>query len=77
YYGRASLGSIRGIVFPATMIGFGLGPPATGILYEATGQSYVVGFSISVGALIVSALLLTWARRPHKEPVPLTAPVER
>lgn len=73
YYGRASLGSIRGIVFPATMIGFGLGPPAIGILYGATGQSYVLGFAISVGALIVSAFLLIWARRPQKEPEPLGA----
>ena len=76
YYGRASLGSIRGIVFPATMIGFGLGPPAIGILYGSTGQSYVVGFAISVGALIAAAMLLIWARRPQKEPEPLAAVVE-
>ena len=74
YYGRASLGSIRGVVFPATMIGFGLGPPAIGVLYESTGQSYVMGFSISVGALIAAALLLIWARRPSKQLLPLEEP---
>ena len=67
YFGRAFLGSIRGFVFPVTMIGFGLGPPTIALMYDASGGSYVGGFWLSVGIMVVMVGLLLWARPPRKE----------
>ena len=65
YFGRVSLGKIRGLGSLVTH-GFSAGgPPFFGFLFDAT-QSYMLSFSIFVGLLIVSAGLSLFLRPPTK-----------
>ncbi len=65
YFGRVSLGKIRGMGSLVTH-GFSAGgPPFFGFLFDAT-QSYMLSFSIFVGLLIVSAVLSLFLRPPTK-----------
>jgi MFS family permease len=63
YYGRASLGAVRGLAVLITF-GFGAaGAPFFGFLFDATG-SYVLSFVLFVLALLLSAVLSFAARPP-------------
>jgi MFS transporter, OFA family, oxalate/formate antiporter len=65
YFGRISLGKIRGMGSFLTH-GFSAGgPPFFGLLFDFT-QSYFLSFSIFIGLLIVSALLSLFLRPPEK-----------
>jgi cyanate permease len=65
YYGRVSLGAVRGLAVLITF-GFGAaGAPFFGFLFDATG-SYVLSFALFVAALLVSAVLSYVARPPAK-----------
>ena len=61
YYGRAFLGSIRGIVMPVNLLSAGLGAPLVGYLHDHTG-SYLFAWWILLGiygscaALVLTAL---------------------
>ena len=60
YYGRRFQGSIRGLVVPVMLVGFGLGPPSIGLLYDAAGGSYLGGFWFAAALMVpVTALLLS------------------
>ena len=69
YYGRSSLGTIRGMTQVAWIAGLGVGPPVAGLAYDLRG-SYVFAFAF-FGALAVLASLLALRVRPpvHPEPV--------
>lgn len=58
YFGRAHLGSIRGLVMPITLIVGGAGGPIAGYVWEATGtydQIWWAGVAfMSLGALVVA-----------------------
>ena len=59
YYGRAFLGSIRGIVMPANLLSAGLGAPLVGYLHDYAG-SYLPAWWIILGIYgSCSALMLT------------------
>jgi cyanate permease len=63
YYGRVSLGAVRGLAVLITF-GFGAaGAPFFGFLFDATG-SYVLSFVLFVLALLLSAVLSFVARPP-------------
>jgi sugar phosphate permease len=65
YFGRISLGTIRGMGSLLTSIFSAGGPPFFGILFDYT-QSYYLSFSIFIGMLFASALLSLFLRPPKK-----------
>lgn len=66
YYGRLSLGTVRGLAMLITL-GFGAaGAPFFGFLFDATG-SYLISFVLFALALLGSALLSLLARPPRKQ----------
>jgi OFA family oxalate/formate antiporter-like MFS transporter len=65
YFGRISLGKIRGMGSLLTHTFSAGGPPFFGFLFDAT-QSYLLSFSIFIGLLFASALLSLFLRPPKK-----------
>jgi len=65
YFGRISLGTIRGMGSLLTSAFAASGPPFFGLLFDAT-QSYSLSFSIFIGMLIASAFLSLFLRPPKK-----------
>ena len=65
YFGRISLGKIRGMGSLLTHTFSAGGPPFFGLLFDFT-QSYYLSFSIFIGLLIVSAFLSLLLRPPRK-----------
>lgn len=63
YFGRVSLGKIRGIGSLITSTFSACGPPFFGLLYDAT-QSYALSFGIFIGMLLASAGLSLLLRPP-------------
>jgi fucose permease len=64
YFGRGSLGAIRGLSHPLVVSANAFGPFYAGTIYDATGQSYTIAF-ISFGAFMgLSALLALFAKPP-------------
>jgi sugar phosphate permease len=65
YYGRTSLGTVRGLgIFVTFIFGAG-GAPFFGFLHDLTG-TYMTSFVLFVIAVLVSALLILTVRTPHK-----------
>ncbi|HLF79496.1 MAG TPA: MFS transporter [Dehalococcoidia bacterium] len=64
YFGRTSLGTIRGISAPFQMGFNAAGPLIAGIVYDATG-SYSAAFTLFALSFGAAAISLTIARRPH------------
>ena len=65
YFGRSSLGAIRGLSHPLVVGANAFGPIYAGFTYDATGQSYTfafVGFGAFMGA---SAILALFAKPPN------------
>jgi MFS family permease len=65
YFGRISLGKIRGMGSLITSTFSACGPPFFGLLFDAT-QSYYLSFSIFIGMLFASAGLSLLLRPPRK-----------
>ncbi len=65
YFGRVSLGRVRNLGIMITRIGTTVGPPFFGFFHDYTG-SYSLSFSVFIGALLVSALLVLAIQPPHK-----------
>lgn len=65
YFGRTSLGKIRGMGSLITSAFSAGGPPFFGLLFDAT-QSYKLSFSIFIGMLFASAGLSLFLRPPKK-----------
>jgi MFS family permease len=65
YFGRVSLGKIRGLGSLLTHAFSAGGPPFFGFLFDAT-QSYRLSFSIFIGLLFASAFLSLFLRPPRK-----------
>ena len=64
FFGRQSLGAIRGVTEPFTSLGQAIGAVASGLAFQLAGGSYTIAFVAyaAMGALTAGALLL--ARRP-------------
>jgi cyanate permease len=65
YFGRISLGKIRGMGSLLTHAFSAGGPPFFGFLFDST-QSYFLSFSIFIGLLFASAFLSLFLRPPKK-----------
>jgi MFS family permease len=65
YFGRISLGKIRGMGSLVTSLFSAGGPPFFGLLFDYT-QSYYLSFSIFIGMLFTSAVLSLCLRPPMK-----------
>ncbi len=65
YFGRTSLGKIRGMGSLLTSTFSAGGPPFFGLLFDYT-QSYFLSFSIFIGLLFASAVLSLFLRPPRK-----------
>lgn len=67
YFGRVSLGKVRGLGSMFTSAFSAGGPPFFGLLFDYT-QSYNLSFSIFIGMLFASAGLSLFLRPPQKAP---------
>ena len=65
YYGRAFLGTIRGIVLPVTLVGMGIGAPFSGYIYDATG-SYILVWWLMAGTHMLAALVMLGTPPPRR-----------
>ena len=72
FFGRQSLGAIRGVTEPFTSLGQAIGAVASGLVFQLAGGSYTIAFVAYavVGALTAGALLLA---RPPGAPATVTA----
>ena len=65
YYGRGTLGRMRGAVYPAMVMGTGLGPLLGGVIRDATG-SYDGMWLLLAASWLASGALLALAPRPAR-----------
>ena len=72
YFGRLSLGTVRGLGILLTHSFAAIGPPFFGFLFDITG-SYLLSFSLFIMALVSSALLSLLLRLPQKQGARFTA----
>ena len=63
YFGRAFLGSIRGIVLPVMLISAGIGAPLVGCNHDNTG-SYISSWWMILALNLLAALIISSASRP-------------
>ena len=63
YYGRASLGTIRGVVWPVQMVANSSGPLSAALAFDASG-SYVTIFTVFGILALVASLAVFLARPP-------------
>jgi OFA family oxalate/formate antiporter-like MFS transporter len=63
FYGRLSLGTVRGVAYPIQTVFAAVGPFVVGLLYDMSG-SYQSSFAIMVVGCVASAGLIQLARRP-------------
>ncbi len=66
YFGRISLGSIRGMGLLMVQSISAVGPPFFGFLFDITGN-YFLPFMLLIGALTISAILCLLMRPPRKK----------
>jgi sugar phosphate permease len=71
YYGRGSLGAIRGLTSPAQMGANSLGPLAAALAFDIRGD-YVTIFAL-YGVLMVAASVSIFLARPPASPAPVEA----
>jgi sugar phosphate permease len=64
YYGRKSLGAIRGVITPVQLTSNAIGPTVAAIAFDATGN-YVAIFLIFGLMRMISAFLVAFARPPE------------
>lgn len=65
YFGRISLGRVRGLGILITRAFTTVGPPFFGYFHDRTG-SYFLSFSFFIAALLISAFLIPLIRHPQK-----------
>jgi MFS family permease len=63
YFGRANVGSIRGLALPVTLALGAIGAPITGRVNDVTGSYFPVWWA-AVGALLIGAILVGLTPRP-------------
>jgi MFS family permease len=74
YYGRLSLGTVRGVAYPLQTVLVSMGPLGIGLLYDLTG-GYQSSFAVMAVGSLLAALLIQLARAP-KPPPPRPVPRE-
>ena len=71
YFGRANLGSIRGIVTPVTLVIGGAGPPLAGYFYDARG-SYIGIWWAGAGLMLAAVAIVALTVAPRRPSAHLT-----
>jgi len=64
YYGRAFLGTIRGITLPAALVATATGAPIFGYIYDFTG-GYKLAWQIAIGTYVVALVVMVCATPPQ------------
>jgi MFS family permease len=67
FYGRSSLGSIRGVTLPVQIAGQLTGPLISGFVFDATGAYRTAFILVAATAALASVMVL--AATPPKKPV--------
>ena len=65
YFGRESVGSIRGLANPINLVVGGLGAPAAGYVHDYTG-TYELAWWVGVGLMVFAAVLTLATPAPEK-----------
>ena len=76
YFGRANVGSIRGLAFPMILAFSAVGAPLTGMVRDSSG-SYFLAWWIAVAGLFLAAVIMLFTPRPRPRAVaaaPLLGP---
>ena len=63
YFGRAHIGAIRGVGYPITIVGTGLGPVLIGYWFDVS-LTYQPAFLVIIGAYLTGAVLVWVSREP-------------
>ena len=71
YYGRRSLGAIRGVAEPLTSFGQAIGAVLSGAVFDLT-ESYQWAFAAFAILALAAAALVLFARPPQRQPTPVT-----
>lgn len=66
FYGRMSVGTIRGLAHPALMVGNAGGALFGGVVYDLSGQTYTWVFVTFIGLLLIGAVSAKLARKPQR-----------
>ena len=69
YYGRASYGTIVGLLNPFQTFGLGVGPVFASIFLQTVGN-YNIFYSILLGVHLAGAMFMYLARQPDRPPRP-------
>ena len=69
FFGRAHVGSIRGVVMPITLVVSALSAPFAGWVYDTTG-SYTSVWWAAVALMSLGGVLSLTVRRPQARVVP-------
>jgi cyanate permease len=64
YYGRLTLGTVRGLVYPIQMAIGAVGPLVMGLLYDTSGSYQSSWLLLAIG-FGFSAIIMQFSRRPH------------
>ena len=67
YFGRLSIGTIRGLTHPVVMLANASGPLAAGIIFDVRGE-YTLAFQL-FGVVTLIGAILVWFARPPRRPV--------
>ena len=67
YYGRASYGTIVGVLNPFQTFGLGVGPVLATVFQQTVGN-YFIFYSILLGVHLAGALFMFLARQPNRPP---------
>jgi len=65
YYGRAFLGTIRGVTMPAILVAMAIGAPTVGYIYDFTG-GYVPAWWLLIGIYVAASLVMLSATPPER-----------
>ncbi len=64
FFGRVSLGTVRGVAYPVSTFFAATGPLALGLIFDLTG-SYRAGFGLMIVGCLAAAALIQLAQRPR------------
>jgi MFS family permease len=72
YFGRSSIGTIRGLTHPVVMVANAAGPLTAGIIFDVRGE-YSLAFQVFGMVTFIGATLVWFARPPHR---PVDSPAD-
>lgn len=78
-FGTRALGTSIGVLTACVTLGFAIGPPAVGYLYDQQGSyttafALMIGLSVAAGVLLIPVRPIYWSRTLGLQPVPSEHP---